>query len=317
MREGVVLYVLAAALAAFLVGLSYRLSRRYPGPYLTFNFLYLAFFSLTFFASRPIPSLLRSVLSMDERQLRLFGAVNIVFVLMPLMVLVLYLQVRFAAGWMGVKVTRTFKAAYFSLLAAYVIALGWLAFSYIQAERVPAVAVGFFRSRDWVFTGLDFGVFLWMIARSRRLAGRDLKQGIGIYGGLGVFGLAAYNLASLAGLSGVWQPLLFLAQPAPALIWLARWVMAEEKRRPAVGDAELERGAAAFRISAREKDILRLLSQGLRNAEVAERLFLSPQTVKNQVHALFIKVGVKNRVQLVNAFRRAADRLPSEEPPGD
>lgn len=317
MREGIVMYVLAAAIAAFLVGLSYRLSRRYPAPFLTFNFLYMAFFSLTFFASRPIPSLLRSVLLMDERQSRFFGAVNITFVLMPLMILVLYLQVRFASDWMRVKITRTFKAVYFCVLAAYGTALGWVTFSHISEERVSPAAVAFFRSRDIVFIILDFSVFLWMILQSRRLADPDRKRDVGVYGILGFLGLAVYNLASLAGLSGVLQPLLFLAQPAPALVWLARRVKAENRRRPAVGEAELERGAAAFRISAREKDIIRLLGRGMRNAEIAERLFLSPQTVKNQIHALFVKTGVKNRVQLINAFRQDAARLPSANPPED
>lgn len=309
MTESVILYVLTAILTVFLVAVSYRLSHRCPSPYLTFNFLHLAFFSLVFFASRPIPSLIRQALQMDDRQRLNFSAVNLSFILLPLTILVLYLQIRFAAAWLGVTIARTFNLAYFSVFGAYVIAFGGIAFRFLTSGTVPSPVALFLRSRDWIFTLLDFSIFIWMIFSSRRLTDPARKRGIGIYGCLGFLGLAVYNAASLAGLSGVPQPLLFLAQPIPALVYLARHVKSEWARRPAIGEADLDRGAAVFRISVRERDIIRLIGQGLSNSEIAERLFLSPQTVKNQIHALFLKLEVKNRVQLINVFRNTPDRF--------
>jgi two-component system, NarL family, response regulator LiaR len=50
-------------------------------------------------------------------------------------------------------------------------------------------------------------------------------------------------------------------------------------------------------LSDREKDVLRLLAQGLSNAEIAEKLFLSEGTVRNYVSAIFNKLGVTDRTQ--------------------
>jgi two-component system nitrate/nitrite response regulator NarL len=50
-------------------------------------------------------------------------------------------------------------------------------------------------------------------------------------------------------------------------------------------------------LSDRELEVLRLLADGMDNAEIAERLFVSPTTVKRHVSAIFTKLGVANRVQ--------------------
>jgi len=313
MTEAIVLYLLAAALTAVIVALSYRLAHRYPSPYLTFNFLHLTFFCLGFFASRPIPALINLALQLEERQRQFFSGVNITFIMQPLIVFVLYLQIRFAAAWLDVKITKVFNTLFFFLQGAYGLGLGWVVFGYLNTFKASPAALFFYGSRDWLFSAFDFCVFGWMIFRSRRLFDTDKRRGVRIYASLGFLGLAVYNLASLAGLSGLPQPLLLLAQVLPALFYLVLVVKKEWRHRPVIGDAEIDRWAAACRISAREREIISLIGQGLSNFEIAGRLFLSPQTVKNQIHALFQKLKVKNRVQLANFFRRdASDRPPSE-----
>jgi DNA-binding NarL/FixJ family response regulator len=55
-------------------------------------------------------------------------------------------------------------------------------------------------------------------------------------------------------------------------------------------------------LSNREKEVLRLLAQGLDNREIAARLFIAEQTVKNHVSVIYSKLGVHDRVQ---ALRKA------------
>jgi len=50
-------------------------------------------------------------------------------------------------------------------------------------------------------------------------------------------------------------------------------------------------------LSPREREILRLLADGLPNTEIAKQLFLSEGTVRNYVSGIFTKLGVTDRTQ--------------------
>jgi ATP/maltotriose-dependent transcriptional regulator MalT len=52
-------------------------------------------------------------------------------------------------------------------------------------------------------------------------------------------------------------------------------------------------------ITAREQDVLRLVSIGLSNREIAQRLCVSPGTVKTHLANIFTKLGVTSRTQAV------------------
>ena len=50
-------------------------------------------------------------------------------------------------------------------------------------------------------------------------------------------------------------------------------------------------------LSNREKEVLHLLAQGLDNKEIAAKLFIAEQTVKNHVSIIYSKLGVHDRFQ--------------------
>ena len=52
-------------------------------------------------------------------------------------------------------------------------------------------------------------------------------------------------------------------------------------------------------LSEREAEILALITQGLDNAEVAARTFLTPNTVKSYIRTLYRKIEVSSRTQAV------------------
>ena len=65
-------------------------------------------------------------------------------------------------------------------------------------------------------------------------------------------------------------------------------------------EAQLERLA----ISKREHEVLELMSQGLSNKEIGDKLFVSTNTVKTHSSNLFMKLGVRRRTE---AIRRAKE----------
>jgi DNA-binding CsgD family transcriptional regulator len=56
----------------------------------------------------------------------------------------------------------------------------------------------------------------------------------------------------------------------------------------------------AYGLSKREIDVAGLLFSGLKNAQIAEKLFVSEITVKKHLQNIYTKVGVNNRTSLVN-----------------
>jgi DNA-binding NarL/FixJ family response regulator len=58
------------------------------------------------------------------------------------------------------------------------------------------------------------------------------------------------------------------------------------------------RPSPADRLTVREREIVRHVALGLRNAEIAERLGISEVTVKAHLNSAFHKIGVRDRVEL-------------------
>lgn len=67
---------------------------------------------------------------------------------------------------------------------------------------------------------------------------------------------------------------------------------------------EREVSAVVGRLTPREREILQLLAEGLGDEEIAERLYVSPKTVRNQMVSILNKLGTESRLQaLVVAVR--------------
>lgn len=68
-----------------------------------------------------------------------------------------------------------------------------------------------------------------------------------------------------------------------------------ERKRPARGWGSL---------TPTERDVVRLVSEGLSNKDIAKRLFVSPRTVQTHLTHVYAKLGLASRVQLVDEAAR-------------
>jgi DNA-binding NarL/FixJ family response regulator len=88
-------------------------------------------------------------------------------------------------------------------------------------------------------------------------------------------------------------------------IWLDSHTTAAVMRQFATPGSEMAAQGAGGKggrerspLSTREREIVALVAQGYKNKEMAEKMFISEQTVKNHLHNIFDKLGVSDRLEL-------------------
>ena len=83
---------------------------------------------------------------------------------------------------------------------------------------------------------------------------------------------------------------------------VARTIVDKLMHPPAVDkitaqDYQEEKHIPLHELSKREREVLMQISKGYTNKEIAEKLFIVEQTVKNHVSTIYSKLGVRDRVQ--------------------
>ena len=93
-------------------------------------------------------------------------------------------------------------------------------------------------------------------------------------------------------------------------IWFDRSTIGAAVTRLIEGEGD-EQAQPLGTLTARERDITRLVGEGLKNDAIAQRLFISEKTVRNHLTVIFDKVGVRDRLHLaIYAYRRGLAKLP-------
>ena len=69
------------------------------------------------------------------------------------------------------------------------------------------------------------------------------------------------------------------------------------------GEVEDQTPSDSIKLTARELDVINLIAEGLPNKEIAKRLFIETQTVKNHIHNILDKLQLHNRFETVQYAR--------------
>jgi DNA-binding NarL/FixJ family response regulator len=97
-------------------------------------------------------------------------------------------------------------------------------------------------------------------------------------------------------------------------VWLDRLMMGSLLDELTQSEKKVDAGQAKVdNLTTREREVIALIAEGLKNKQIAARLFISETTVTHHLSSIFSKLGVTDRLELViYAFSYSLAKMPQK-----
>lgn len=302
--------LIAGAISIFF---AYQLMRKYKLSYVSSYFYYLVFLyifgSYSLIGSGILEHLLLSMNADQDtiRSSRLFATLPG----LPLLSLSIYALIRSYTEMLSRKILKSFTFTHFIISIAGLLLFGFL------TVRITRFGMGdytqFILVQRWVFTGLLIGthllLFVMSLFFSRNMVHHERRfaQMSGwIYLLYMILTCVSFQLSDLHEIFPFLFITIFLSWHLIPILFLSIYLEKYHSRTSVLihdFEEQLTSFCVDYEISKREKEVVHLICKGLSNQEISDALFITLQTVKDHIHRIFNKTGVKNRVQLSNLIR--------------
>jgi DNA-binding CsgD family transcriptional regulator len=293
---------------------SFRLMKRYRISFTYSFFYYMVFLYIFGTYSLAGAGILEQVLSRMEIDLKVIHSARLyaIFLGIPFLALANFMFIRSITEFFQKKPSTTFIVFYFLILTAVFVLFG------VYMIRLKYFNLGEYRGfillQRWVFIGYIWSIYLsaylYILYFSAVMSDIPAKKHIRIFGAWYLaFMVLCLTPLALAEYHPIFRQvflLVFLSWHLIPLLFLNVYLNKYQEPEAALPDdfeSRLEAFVTEHEISKREADVIRQICRGLSNQEISETLFISLQTVKDHIHRIFVKTGVKNRVQLTNMIR--------------
>jgi DNA-binding CsgD family transcriptional regulator len=315
MNESLQVVLLTGALGTGIVAIlmSNQLAKKYKLPWLSSYFYYLIFLFIFgiygIIGSRLIRLYLEAQAMPPETIDNICHFVS--FLGIPFLVLSWYMFIRLAHELVNRRISPMFNLLFFSVVSLVFVSIGLMLvskqiFGVSRFEIMRNMMLGSFT----VLTVLIYAYSLvQLFIHSGRFLDRKDRDNIRLFGLFYIlFTLMTsilVNFSHKGMLIGLLFILMLFAFHLPPLFFLSMYLdknFVEPVARQDF-DQSLSVFIRKFEISKRESEIVELICKGKSNQDISESLFISLQTVKDHIHRIYLKTGVKNRVQLTNLIR--------------
>ena len=314
-------YVLALVIALAVLAWTSRIRTRCVKVlWLDDYFNYLLFFCLAAIGRRIIPHL-------GFKMFPLAGLVSEAYIFLfqvclglPLVLVCLYYFLRFIEGIAGRNTSPAVGRVYLLGSVLIFIVCTFIALWAFQSGNPlfflkPQAAI------SWLFVLILALLPIWAALRARSVKEPHYVRSLAHFAAAQIGSLAAGQAILALVLADDFQfghYLIRLLVNIPPLVILARIAkqeMAALNNAPE-SRVDLKDAFARLGVTPREGEIIRLVLMGKTNAEISAALFISLKTVKHHLYNIYLKLRVKNRVQLVNLFLTFArpEPQPGREP---
>lgn len=299
----ITVFIFCAAIAAGSILLVSRLMKEYQLPFIKTLFYQIIFiFAFGFYGVWG--QFIIAGVAGNRLAPELLSSVSVISILLglPFLVFGWLMTLRFAAEASGKEFGAVITTLFLLLNFGVIIILGMLAGDEAYNETLPII-------KYYYAGGVTLSSFAALILIIRKgdcrfsISDRRLLSAIIIGGAL----LQSAVLLLLP--HTIWMGLLFvfLLFAATAMIPVILTYRADIKSPRVTETLPLPSGIEDFfiksEISPREAEIIREICNGLSNQEIADKLFISLQTVKDHTSRIYSKTNARNRMQLMTMVR--------------
>ncbi len=303
--------LIAGAIAIFF---SFQLMKRYGVPFVISYFYYLVFLYIFGVYSLIGSGVLEHLFIRMEIEQDIIHSARLfmIFLGIPFMALSTFMLLRSMVEFFQRKIAHAFTLSYFITSILAFILYG---FFIIKLTRFEQGDYQFLITvQRWVFLG--FMVFMYLVVYlnivilTRKQTDSYEKKFIRRFGSwyllFMVLSCTSFALSPLHDIVPHVFIFIFLSWHLIPILFLSLYLEKYHGQSSSVQEdfaIKLMAFAEKFEISKREREVIQLICKGLANQEIGDSLFISLQTVKDHIHRIFVKTGVKNRVQLTNLIR--------------
>jgi DNA-binding CsgD family transcriptional regulator len=297
---GYIIFILSVAMTAGGIVLSTRLRSRYQHDIFSI-LLYFQVFIYTFgfygiWGQAVIKAILADYMSPEQ-----LGHISDIAMLLglPFLVFAWLMLLRFSSGLSG-RITRSWFVPVFLLLNFSVLIILGYFLSRVNEMQPVSLIKGYYLSMNFLYSAISSLMILSGLKKRSLIRTYDRK----------IIASAIFSIMILQGIpilfykTETWIAIIFIITFFAGNIFLPVYLnygtlmpaLTNETQK----DISFEDFCKRFEVSPRETDIIREICNGLSNKEIAEKLFISLQTVKDHTHRIYIKTNVRSRVQLIN-----------------
>lgn len=296
-------FVFCAAMAAGSILLVTRMMGEGKGSFLRPLFYYAIFMSAFGFYGVWGQFLIVSVAG-NQLTPEILSSVSVISLLLglPFLVFGWLMLVHFAAECTGKGLKNISTALIIAGNFAAIFIIGFAVRDQSFADALPLIKY-YYAAASLLFSVVASALIL----RNNQCSFRDVDRRI--VSVIITAGALAQGAVLLFMTHSIWMALVFvfLLFGASALLVTYLNYGAEMKKpsqaAPDVKAGDMKEIMKLYDISPREEEIIREICGGLSNQEIADRLFISLQTVKDHTSRIYSKMNVKSRTQLMTRLR--------------
>ncbi len=303
--------LIAGGIAIFF---SFQLMRRYDVSFVNSYFYYLVFLYIFGAYSLAGSGILEYLFTRMEIELKVIHSTGLfsIFLGIPFFVLSIFMLLRCVMEFFEKKIHLFFTILYFcvSVLAFILYAIFMVRLTRFEVGEYQLLIT----IQRWMFLGFMIGmyvlIFTLVMLYSRKMADHYIKRFIRVFAGwyllFMILTCTALVLMPLHIIISHVFIFIFLSWHLIPILFLSLYLEKYHGHTSSLQEdfeTKLATFSEKFEISKREREVIQLICKGLSNQEISDTLFISLQTVKDHTHRIFVKTGIKNRVQLTNLIR--------------